>query len=174
MKNADHYFQMGLQDNLKDYPKAIEDYTKAIELNPDHYEAYLKRGTLRYKVLKEYREALTDFDKVIEMKPDCALAYLHRGIVKCHLLEFELALPDLNRALELDPNDERGYYNRGKNKYMLKYEEKEVRQDLEKAILFGSTAAADMLKLYYDSDPELIREKIIAGMNERKKRWGLN
>lgn len=172
MKEADYYFQMGLQNNLKNYPEALADYSKAIELNPTHLDAYLKRGTLRYKVLKQYQEALTDFDKAIELNPDCALAYLHRGIVKCHLLKFDIALPDFDKAVELDPNDERVYYNRGKNKYMLKYDEEEVRLDLEKAILFGSTAAADMLKLYYDSDPDSIRERITAGMKERKKRWG--
>lgn len=173
MKNADYYFQMGLRNNIENYSAAMADYSQALALDPSHLESYLKRGTLRYKVLKQYQEALTDFDKVIELKPDCALAYLHRGIVKCHLLKFDLALPDFDKAEELDPNDERVYYNRGKNKYMLKYDEKEVRQDLEKAIKFGSTAAADMLTLYYGQGRDSIREKMEEGMNERKKRWGM-
>lgn len=171
MKDADYYFQVGLRNNLNNYPTAVADYSQAIELDPSHFDAYLKRGTLRYKVLKQYEEALTDFDKAIELKPDCALAYLHRGIVKCHLLRFDLALPDFNKAEELDPNDERVYYNRGKNKYMLKFDEKEVRKDLEKAIKFGSTAAADMLNLFYGQDRDSIRDKLEEGMEERKKRW---
>jgi len=157
MRNADDYFKSGLRNNLVNYPAAAADYSKTIELNPSHSEAYLKRGTLRYKILKQYREALADLDKVIELKPDCAPAYLHRGVVKCNLRMFDSALPDFDRAEELDPNDERVYLNRGKNKYMLKYDEKEVRLDLEKAILFGSTAAADMLKLFYGSGMDSAR-----------------
>ncbi|MCX6579051.1 MAG: hypothetical protein NT166_02585 [Candidatus Aminicenantes bacterium] len=169
MRNADDYFKSGLRNNLKNYPAAVADYSKTIELNPSHSEAYLKRGTLRYKILKQYREALTDLDKVIELKPDCAPAYLHRGVVKCNLQMFDSALPDFDRAEELDPNDERVYLNRGKSKYMLKYDEKEVRLDLEKAILFGSTTAADMLKLFYRSDQDSARERITAGVNNQKK-----
>ncbi len=169
MKDADYYFKRGLRNNLENYPAAVADYSKAIQLNPSHSGAYLKRGTLRYKILKQYPEALSDLDKVIELKPDCALAYLHRGIVKCHLFLFAGALPDFDKAEELDPNDERVYLNRGKDKYMLKYDEKEVRLDLEKAFLFGSTAAADMLKLFYGSDRDLARERINAGMNNIKK-----
>lgn len=169
MKDADYYFKRGLRNNLENYPAAVADYSKAIQLNPSHSGAYLKRGTLRYKILKQYREALTDLDKAIELKPDCALAYLHRGIVKCNLLLFTGALPDFDKAEELDPNDERVYLNRGKDKYMLKYEEKEVRQDMEKAILFGSTAAADMLKLFYCSGRDSTRERINAAVNNQKK-----
>lgn len=169
MKNADDYFKSGLRNNLKNFPAAVVDYSKAIELDPSYDEAYLKRGTLRYKILKQYREALNDLDKVIELNPDCAPAYLHRGIVKCHLLMFAEALPDFDRAEELDPNDERVYLNRGKCKYMLKYDEKEVRLDLEKAFLFGSTAAADMIRMFYGADRDSMREKISAAVNNQKK-----
>jgi tetratricopeptide (TPR) repeat protein len=169
MRNADDYFKSGLRNNLGNYPAAVVDYSKAIDLDPSYSDAYLKRGTLRYKILKQYREALTDLDKVIELNPDCALAYLHRGIVKCHLLMFAEALPDFDRAEELDPNDERVYLNRGKCKYMLKYDEKEVRRDLEKAFLFGSTAAADMIRMFYGADRDSMRENINTAVKSKKK-----
>jgi tetratricopeptide (TPR) repeat protein len=169
MKDAEYYYRQGLRDNLTDYSTAFENYSKAIAQNSSYVDAYLKRGTLSYKILKRYNEALVDFDKAIELKPDCAEAYLHRGIVKCHLLKFAEALPDLDRAVELDPNDERAFFNRGKNKYMLKYHEKEVRPDLEKAVLLGSVKAADMLKLFYGKDRESVKQAIKKGVKERRK-----
>ena len=113
MKDAEYYYKRGLRNNLADYSAAFDDYSKAVAQNPSHIHAYLKRGTLSYKILKRYNEASIDFDKALELNPDCAEAYLHRGIVKCHLLKFAEALPDFDRAVELDPNDERAFFNRG-------------------------------------------------------------
>jgi tetratricopeptide (TPR) repeat protein len=161
MKDAEFYYKKGLKNNvLNRYVEAVDDYTRAIRLNPSYLDAYLQRGTLRYKILKRYEDALTDFDKAIEIDPGCPGAYLHRGIVKCHLLKFPEALGDFDKAIELDPNEERAYFNRGKNKYMLKYEEDEVRPDLEKAIRLGAPQAADMLKLFYGQNQDLMREDI--------------
>jgi tetratricopeptide (TPR) repeat protein len=160
-RDAEFYYQRGLENNrLNRCVEAVDDYSMAIELDPSHLNAYIRRGTLRYKILKRYEEALTDFDRVVELDPGYALAYLHRGIVKCHLLKFHDALPDFDKAIELDPNDERAYFNRGKNKYLLKYEEDEVRADLEKAIRLGAPQAADMLKLFYGQNQDLMREDI--------------
>jgi tetratricopeptide (TPR) repeat protein len=161
MKDAEFYFKRGRENNiLNRYQEAVDDYTRAIQLNPPYLDAFLQRGTLCYKILKRYEEALTDFDKAIEIDPGCASAYLHRGIVKCHLLKFSEALVDFDKTIELDPNEERAYFNRGKNKYMLKYEEEEVRSDLEKAICLGAPQAADMLKLFYSQNQEVMRKDI--------------
>jgi tetratricopeptide (TPR) repeat protein len=161
MKDAEFYYNRGLENNvLGRCVEAVDDYTKAIELNPSYTGAYLQRGTLGYKLLKRYEEALGDFDKAIELSPGCAAAYLHRGIVKCHLLKFLEALPDFDKAVELDPNEERAYFNRGKNKYMLKYSEEEVRADLEKAVRLGAPQAVDMLEVFYGNNKESRREDI--------------
>lgn len=169
IKDAVYYFKEGLRNNLADYLKAEEDYSKALELNPSYPDAYLRRGTLRYKIIKKYKEAEADFDKAVELDPDCAEAYLHRGIVKCHLLEFDRALPDFNKAVELNPYDERTLFNRGKNKFMLKYDEKEVREDLERAIRLGSVKAADMIKLFYETEQNSVRKAIEEGIEKVRK-----
>ena len=44
-KCADTYYNRGLAHSRNgELDKAIQDYTKAIELNPDHAEAYYNRG----------------------------------------------------------------------------------------------------------------------------------
>ncbi|MCK4761779.1 MAG: tetratricopeptide repeat protein [Candidatus Aminicenantes bacterium] len=170
MKKSNTYYNSGLKKNLHEqYTEAIADYTKAIELEPEHVDAYLQRGTLNYKILKKYEEALADFEKAVELDSQCSAAFLHRGVVKCHLLKFKEALPDFDRAAELTPNDEKIYFNRGKNKFMLKYEKEDVCADLEKAILLGAPQAADMLDIFYGKDGESVR-KVLAGRAAASKR----
>jgi len=63
---------------LKDYKKAIEDYDKAIEINPQYAKAYNNRG-VAYGKLKEYKKAIEDFDKAIKINPQYAAAYNNLG-----------------------------------------------------------------------------------------------
>ena len=49
-----------------DYDKAIADYTKAIELNPDYAEAYYNRG-LAYSRKDEDDKSDADFKKFTEI-----------------------------------------------------------------------------------------------------------
>jgi tetratricopeptide (TPR) repeat protein len=47
---------------------AIQNYNKAIELNPDEAVYYKNRGDV-YKDLDELEQAIRDFDKAIELDP---------------------------------------------------------------------------------------------------------
>ena len=58
--------------------KAIANYTKAIELQPDYAEAYYNRG-LAYRNKATFDKAIADYDKAIALKPDFAEAYNNRG-----------------------------------------------------------------------------------------------
>ncbi len=60
-----------------DFGRAIEAFTKAIELNPNYAVAYNNRG-LAYNNVGEFDRAITDYTKAIELKPDFVEAYNHR------------------------------------------------------------------------------------------------
>ena len=170
MKKAEDSFKEGLKKNLdKKYTEAMADYTKAIEQNPDHVDAYMQRGTLGYRLLKQYNESLLDFDKAVQLAPDRADTFLHRGIVKCHLLQFAEGLKDFNRAAELAPNDERVYFNRGKVKYVLKYEKDDVCDDLNMALRHGFAQAGELIKLFYNEDQDTFSQRIEKGISEKAK-----
>ena len=49
--------------------ESIEDYNKAIELNPKLENAYYGRGYAKHD-LGNYQGAIEDYNKVIELKPD--------------------------------------------------------------------------------------------------------
>ncbi|MDT3675487.1 tetratricopeptide repeat-containing serine protease family protein [Microcystis wesenbergii] len=99
------------QDQQK-YKLALDDYNKAIELNPNHANAYVNRGILYYNQQK-YELALSDFSKAIDINPNDAEAYSNRGGVYYNQQKYELALSDINKAIDINPNDAEAYYNRG-------------------------------------------------------------
>ena len=45
----------------KRYREAIDDYNKAIELNPRHASAYCSRGIIQFNNFKDTKRALEDF-----------------------------------------------------------------------------------------------------------------
>ncbi len=53
--------------DLKQYNKALEDYNKAIELNPELKEAYIGRAKV-YRLLNKFDLAKSDEDKVQELE----------------------------------------------------------------------------------------------------------
>ena len=49
------------------YDKAIENFTKAIELEPDFVKAYMYRG-LAYKAIYQFYKSAAEFDKAEEIR----------------------------------------------------------------------------------------------------------
>jgi tetratricopeptide (TPR) repeat protein/S1-C subfamily serine protease len=121
-----------IYDVLKDYPKAIADYTKAIAINIELAGAYINRGRT-YKTLKEYSRAITDFDKAIAINPEFALAYNNRGATYDALKAYPKAITDYTKAIAINPRLTEAYINRGATYYDLKDYPKAI-SDLDKAI----------------------------------------
>ena len=106
LKNGNERYDKG------DYQWAIEDFNKAIELNPKNSEAYRGRGLAKGK-LKNYWGALEDCNKAIELNPKDSVAYLYRGVAKSYLNDYRDAIEDYSKAIELNPKDSEAYLNRG-------------------------------------------------------------
>lgn len=123
---------------LGDNKGAIEDFTKAIELNPNDAEAYGNRGIAKVN-LRDNIGAIKDFTKAIELNPNAKEAYSNRGIAKVNLGDNKGAIEDLTKAIEdytkaieLNPNDAKIYYNRGIAKNILG-DNKDAIEDFTKA-----------------------------------------
>lgn len=95
-----------------DYPRAISDYTRAIETDPTYSVAYLNRGNIYY-MQGAVTKALPDFNRAIGLDPQMAAAYAGRG--NCYRFNKDdgSALLDYTKAIELNPKDSGSYYNRG-------------------------------------------------------------
>lgn len=84
------------------YEEAINEFSAALEENPDHAMARLGLA-LTYMQLGKNAEALQEFNLVIEKKPDLAAAIADRGILYDRMGQHRKALADYKKALELDP-----------------------------------------------------------------------
>jgi tetratricopeptide (TPR) repeat protein len=87
--------------SLGDQQQAMEDYSRALELNPGFTQALTDRGNL-YLDLEQYEQALADFDAALA-RAELPEAYLGRGNAYQALGRLEEALAAYQRALELLP-----------------------------------------------------------------------
>ena len=98
---AEEYFRSGIKAGQRgQYPEAIEDYTKAIELKSDYAEAYYFRG-LTYHSKGEYDQAIKDFTKAIKLKSDYVEAFCFRGGTYYSKGEYDQAIKDFTKAIKL-------------------------------------------------------------------------
>lgn len=88
---------------LNRHKEAIDDFTKAIELQPNGIY-YNSRGIAR-DALGYYKDALKDFDKALEMIPGDAEFYYYRGLTKLHLNNKKGACLDWEKSDELGYDD---------------------------------------------------------------------
>ena len=91
---------------------AIRAYSHAIDLNPNHADAYNNRG-VAYEIKSEYDLAIKDDNTVIGLKPNYAEAYNNRGITYNDKGDRDLAIQDYTTAIKLNPDNAAAYYNRG-------------------------------------------------------------
>lgn len=109
-----YYSRAKTRYKLKKFLVALEDYNRAIELNPGYAVAYLNRGVIYHREEK-VDLALSDYNRAIQLHPYYANAYYNRALLNHYERQkFDLALSDYNRAIELHPGYADAYKNRGK------------------------------------------------------------
>ncbi len=77
---------------------ALESYSRAIAINPNHAEAYYNRGVLWQQLLR-FDSALESYNRAIAINPRHAEAYYNRGIALQALKQPEAALASFDRAI---------------------------------------------------------------------------
>jgi serine/threonine protein kinase len=87
----------------KDYPGALESFTKAIGLRPKFAPAYFSRG-VAHQNLEQNELAIQDFAEAVHLAPGMAPAYTGRGLCLVRLKRDPDALLDFQHALELKPD----------------------------------------------------------------------
>ena len=92
----------------REYDKAIADYDKAIELNPEYAHAYVMRGNT-WGVKKEYERALSDLDKALSISPGLFDALLSRAATWILTEKYDRAIVDFTEIIRLDPRSAAAY-----------------------------------------------------------------
>tara|TARA_Y100000991_G_scaffold208993_1_gene188603 strand:+ start:72 stop:410 length:339 start_codon:yes stop_codon:yes gene_type:complete len=104
-KNYKHYFEEGIDAfEDKNYYRAIIDFNKAIELNPNDSDLYVQRGRAN-KMDGNLSEAMNDYSYAIKLNPKNTNAFYKRGWLKVDfkIKDYEGAISDMQQALILDP-----------------------------------------------------------------------
>jgi len=101
------------------YEQAIEEFSKAIEIDPESFSAYCLRAEAYYEI-EQYDKAVADYTKAIEVYPESgwkhpkyANAHYDRGNVYYYMEEYDKAIADYTKAIEIDPGLVDAYYDRG-------------------------------------------------------------
>ncbi len=98
---------------------AEEDYSRALEIDPNDEEIWLGRGLAREK-LKNYQGAFSDYTKAIDLREDFFRAWINRGNVLFKLERYGDAIDDFNVALIYQSNYTPAIYNRAMAKAKMK------------------------------------------------------
>ena len=62
----------------RNYNRAVEDYTKALELSPNDAEVYFDRGIARFHN-RDFDDAICDYTQALKLKPYYAEVYHNRA-----------------------------------------------------------------------------------------------
>jgi tetratricopeptide (TPR) repeat protein/S1-C subfamily serine protease len=122
---ADEHFIIGYNLNVNPgnniligKRQAIQEFTKAIQLNPRYGMAYFARAHVYYQ-LQEFQKSLSDYNQSIAIHPNSPEAYNNRGNLKSDFQDLSGALVDYNQAIKLNPQYAEAYNNRGNSKSRL-------------------------------------------------------
>jgi tetratricopeptide (TPR) repeat protein len=85
---------------LDEHEDAIQDFNKAIELDPTNASAYLQRGKA-YNELGRHETAIKDLDNAIRLDPYDPDSYAARAFAYSDLEQSHLAVRDLEQALRM-------------------------------------------------------------------------
>lgn len=114
-EKAEKYFKQGIDKMYKhDYQLAIDNFDKAIELNPKMDKAFFYRANLRFSK-GDNKGALSDYNESIRINPECAAdVYFNRGLLRFAEGDKNQACEDWTKAGELGKENIGDYLKRCK------------------------------------------------------------
>jgi Uncharacterized protein conserved in bacteria len=86
------------------YSGAIDDFTKALELDQKSYKAAYYRGVVN-SVLKQYSNAIDDYTLALSINPYQSFCLFRRGQAYYHIGDYPQALSDCENSLALEPSN---------------------------------------------------------------------
>lgn len=92
-----------IMQTLGNYEKALDLYERAIQINPNNYDAWYKKGCL-YWELQCGEKAIICYEKTLEIKPDHYEAWRSLGTALYSLQRYEEAVYSYDKALQIYPH----------------------------------------------------------------------
>jgi len=98
----------------RDFKGAIENFDRAIKLNPKYADAYNNRANVRHE-LGDDAGAIEDYTKAILLNPHCEDFHNNLGIISSNSDDYRGARVAHTRAIKLNPRYAQAYNDRGVN-----------------------------------------------------------
>ncbi len=105
VRAGNEFFRAGDTNN------AIQEYRRALELNPNNAEANLRLGFLMYNAKKMYKEGMAHYYKALKANPSDPRIHHDLGMALLHQRQFDQAITHLSEALRGMPNGLNKQYN---------------------------------------------------------------
>ena len=98
--------------SISKYDDAIEDYDRAIAIDPDYVVAYSNRSVAKSHK-GDYDGAIADCSNAVAIDPNYSAAYNNRGAAKLRKGDYDGAIADCSESISIDPNRAATYNTRG-------------------------------------------------------------
>lgn len=150
------------KNKVKNYGGSLNDFTKALEIDPQNTDAYFLRGTIKL-ILDDNAGALADLNQIKELllkladsldqrnrkvMPNESCLYCHSAYAKSKLDDPQGAIADYDKSILYNTQRGESYYRRALVKLMTG-DRDSARLDLIRANEKGYSKASDALKNYF-------------------------
>ena len=103
-KKTEAYYNRGIsKEALEDYKGALEDYEKALLINPDDYLNWQAVGTVKI-FIGDFNGSISALNSSIELNPNNIDAYYNRGWAKAQINDHSGAISYYATAVNIDPS----------------------------------------------------------------------
>ena len=124
----------------RDLEMALQDLTRAIELEPENSLRYRQRAAVHYYRLGDFQATIEDMDRAVAVDPANPEVVHARGVFYMEHGDLDAAMRDFDRALELDPDYAHVLVNRASILYEAGFAG-EALENLSRAVSIDSTYA---------------------------------
>lgn len=132
-QKANVFKNQGIEKVIRgDHQGAVEDLSRAIQLNPNDAEAYYKRGNINYDQ-GNFEAAIEDYTTAVRLNENMPDVFFNRGLAYSEVQDYPSAIDDYNQTIRLNSNDSEAYYKRGKAYFEIKDYRKAI-EDYTEAI----------------------------------------
>lgn len=94
------------------YDEAQEEYDKAIEVDPNFVEAYVKRGGIKFQKI-EFPAAMEDYNRAVEIAENLVEMHEYKASIKKVLADFEGSKIEGSKADHMNVKLAEALYHRG-------------------------------------------------------------
>ncbi len=111
--NASAYYNRGFERlDIGDYQGAVDDYTRALQIDGNQPTAYNNRGLAKFQI-GDFAGAISDYTRSLELNDNESVVYFNRGFARYNQGDYTGAIGDYTESILKAPEQTGAYFYRG-------------------------------------------------------------